>query len=229
MNREEMQAAIKGPAKKMGVKLEEGLTELILNDVKQEPGNLPLMEFALTQLWEKQSQGQLTHQVYKEIGGVAKALANHAEAVYEQLSEADKKRAERILIQLVRPGEGTEDIRCIATRDVVGGDNWDLMTRLASSRLVVTGRDEKKQAETVEVVHEALIWEWTRLRGWMNDNRKFRTWQELLRTRMRQWEDVGKDEGPLLRGVPLPEAEDWLGKRYEELSEAERKFIKESF
>ena len=225
MNREEMQAAIELPAEKMGVKLEEGLTERILDDVKQEPGNLPLLEFALTQLWEKQSRGQLTHQAYEEIGGVAKALAKHAEAVYEQLSEADKKRAERVLIQLVRPGEGTEDTRCIASRDAVSGDNWDLVTQLASSRLVVTGCEEDKGAETVEVVHEALIREWTRLRGWMEDNREFRTWQERLKGRMQEWEAIGRDEGTLLRGLPLAEAEDWLNKRNDELSPAERNFI----
>ncbi|MFB2768952.1 hypothetical protein ACE1AT_06600 [Pelatocladus sp. BLCC-F211] len=228
MNREEMETAIEQPAKKMGVTLEEGLTERILDDVKQEPGNLPLLEFALTQLWAKQNSGQLTHQAYEEIGGVDKALANHAEAVFEQLSEADQKRAERVLIQLVRPGETTEDTRCITTREAVNGDNWDLVTRLASSRLVVTGRDEEKQAETVEVVHEALIREWTRLRGWMNDNREFRTWQERLKGRMREWEATGKDEGALLRGLALAEAEDWRGKRQEELSDTEIRFIQES-
>ncbi len=227
MNREEMQAAIELPAEKMGVKLEEGLTERILDDVKQEPGNLPLLEFALTKLWEKQSPGQLTHEAYEEIGRVTKALANHAEAVYEQLSEADKKRAERVLIQLVRPGEGTEDTRCLATRDAVSDDNWDLVTQLASKRLVVTGRDEEKGAATVEVMHEALIREWTRLRGWMNDNREFRTWQERLKGRMREWE-ARKDEDALLRGLSLAEAEDWLDKCEAEISAAERDFIQES-
>ncbi|OUL34278.1 hypothetical protein BV372_14260 [Nostoc sp. T09] len=222
MNREEMKTAIEQPAQKMRVKLEEGLTKLILDDVKQEPGNLPLLEFALTQLWAKQNRGQLTHQAYEEIGGVAKALANHAEAVYEQLNEADKKRAERVFIQLVRPGEGTEDTRCIANREAISANNWDLVTRLASNRLVVTGRNEDRPAETVEVVHEALI------REWMNDHREFRTWQERLKGRMREWEATGKDEGALLRGLPLDEAENWLSKRKEELGNTETNFIQES-
>jgi hypothetical protein len=132
--------------------------------VKQEPGNLPLLEFALTQLWEKQSRGLLIHQAYSEIGGVAKALSNHAEAVYAKLSEQQQKQAQRIFLQLVRPGEGTKDTRRVATRAEVG--NWKLVTFLAGedARLVVTGRDEQKEEETVEVVHEALIQEWGRLR-----------------------------------------------------------------
>jgi WD40 repeat protein len=224
MNREEMRLAIERPAEKTGVKLEEGLTERILDDVKQEPGNLPLLEFALTQLWAKQSRGQLTHQAYSEIGEVAKALSNHAEAVYAKLSEEEQKQAQRIFLQLVRPGEGTEDTRRVATRAEVG--NWELVTFLAGAeaRLVVTGRDEQTK-ETVEVVHEALIREWERLREWMKSDRTFRTWQERLRVAMRQWEATGKDEAVLLRGVLLAEAEDWRNRRLDELSPEERVFI----
>jgi hypothetical protein len=228
MKAEEMQAAIELPAQKMGVKLEEGLRQRILDDVKQEPGNLPLLEFALTQLWEKQSRGQLTHQAYSEIGGVAKALSDHAEAVYDKLSEQEKKQVQRIFLQLVRPGEGTEDTRRVATRKEVGEECWDLIRRkdgLADVRLVVTGRNEATGEETVEVVHEALIREWGTLREWMESDRTFRTWQEQLRAAKRQWEATGNDDGALLRGVLLAEAEDWRQKRLEELSEQERVFV----
>jgi hypothetical protein len=223
MNREEMRLAIERPAEKTGVKLEEGLTERILDDVKQEPGNLPLLEFALTQLWAKQSRGQLTHQAYSEIGEVAKALSNHAEAVYGKLSEAEQKQAQRIFLQLVRPGEGTEDTRRVATRAEVG--NWELVTFLAGAeaRLVVTGRDEQTK-ETVEVVHEALIREWERLREWMKSDRTFRTWQERLRVAMRQWEATGKDKGALLRGASLLEAQRWWREHPNDL-QAEKTFI----
>jgi energy-coupling factor transporter ATP-binding protein EcfA2 len=83
MNGEELREAIERPAQLMEVELEEKLTERLLEDVKQEPGNLPLLEFALTELWKKQRQRRLTHQAYAEIGGVAKALANHAETVVD--------------------------------------------------------------------------------------------------------------------------------------------------
>jgi WD40 repeat protein len=225
MKAEEMQAAIELPAEKMGVKLEEGLTQRILDDVKQEPGNLPLLEFALTQLWEKQSRGLLTHQAYSEIGGVARALSNHAEAVYGKLSEEEQKQAQRIFIQLVRPGEGTEDTRRTATRAEVR--NWNLVTFLAGedARLVVTGCDEQTKEKTVEVMHEALIREWGRLREWIESDRTFLTWRGRLRMAMHQWQISGKQEGYLLQGAPLGEAEGWLEKRREELSSTEQEFI----
>lgn len=217
MDAEEMLWAIERPAEKMGVKLAEGLTQRILDDVKQEPGNLPLLEFALTQLWAKQSRGLLTHQAYSEIGGVAKALSNHAEAVYGKLSQEEQKQAQLIFVQLVRLGEGTENTRRVATRGEVG--NWNLVTRLADARLVVTGRDEQIGEDTVEVVHESLIREWQTLCQWVEDNRSFRTWQERLEGSRRQWDLLGKDDGALLRGVPLVEAELWQEVRPAKLSE----------
>nr|NDJ26297.1 hypothetical protein [Nostoc sp. B(2019)] len=225
MKRQELQDAIEKPALGL-VQLEEGLSDRILDAVEKQPGNLPLLEFALTQLWAKQHNHQLTHQAYDAIRGVEKALAVYAEEKYNEFSEADKERAKRVFIQLVRPGEGTEDTRRLATRAEVGEDNWDLVTHLANQRLVVTGRNETSGEEIVEVVHEALIREWQQLRQWMDEDRSFRTWQERLRFAWRQWESSGKDEGALLRGVPLAQAEDWQHKRLEELSLEEQVFIK---
>jgi WD40 repeat protein/energy-coupling factor transporter ATP-binding protein EcfA2 len=225
MNHEELQAAVEQPAAMLGVTIESGLTERILEAVSTQPGDLPLLEFALNQLWSKQRDAQLTHAAYEEIGGVEAALSRYAEEAYGRLNEEEKERARRIFIQLVRPGEGTEDTRRLATRTEVGEENWDLVTRLANARLVVSSRDEALGEETVEIVHEALIGGWERLNLWIELDRNFRTWQERLRASLRQWEASGKDEGALLRGVPLAEAEGWLVSRAVELSPAERVFI----
>ncbi|WP_017315129.1 nSTAND1 domain-containing NTPase [Mastigocladopsis repens] len=230
MSREELQAAIALPAQKLEVQLEDGLTQRILDDVGLEPGNLPLLEFALTRVWEKQQNRVLTHQAYDEIGGVKKALANHAEQIYRQLGEGEKKQAQRIFLQLVRPGEGTEDTRRLATRAEVGNQNWGLVSYLAGyqARLVVTGRDDNSGEDTVEVVHEALIREWITLREWMNANRQFRVWQERLKVAIREWQNNNHDSGALLRGVSLTVAEEWLQKRSDEMTQEERDFIQAS-
>ncbi|NEP03437.1 MAG: S-layer homology domain-containing protein [Okeania sp. SIO2G4] len=225
MKREELQQAIELPSQKSEVQLEAKLTEIILDDVGEEPGNLPLLEFALTRLWSKQENRVLTHHAYEEIGGVKKAIANHAEQIFQQLKETEKKQAERIFVQLVRPGEGTEDTRRVATRGEVGEDNWNLVSYLAGyqARLVVTGRNE--QENTVEVVHEALIREWGTLRDWINASREFRTWQERLRATMSYWQENNRDQGALLRGVALAQAQEQLTQRQEELSPDEVEFI----
>ncbi len=229
MNREELQRTIEQPAQKIEVQLEAQLTQRILDDVGNEPGNLPLLEFALARLWSLQQNRLLTHQAYDEIGGVKKALANHAEQIYQQLNEQKQQIAQRIFVQLIRPGEGTEDTRRIATRKEVGDENWGLVSYLAGykARLVVTGRDEKSGEDTVEVVHEALIREWQTLREWMNTNRQFRVWQEQLRAANRQWEATNQDEGSLLRGAALAEAEEKLKEHPEDLIH-EKEFIERS-
>ena len=230
MSQKELRMAIELPAQKSEVHLQEGLTKRILDDVGNEPGNLPLLEFALTRLWEKQQKRVLTHQAYEEVGGVKKAIANHAEQVYQRLTTIQQQKLQRVFVQLVRPGEGTEDTRRIATRAEVGEENWGLISYLAghTARLLVTGLDERSGEDTVEIVHEALIREWQQLSQWMNDDRSFRIWQEQLRIVKRQWEATGRDDGVLLRSVRLNEAENWQHKRGEELSQGEQEFIQAS-
>ena len=127
---------------------------------------------------------------------------------------------------MVRPGEGTDDTRRIATRAEIGEANWPLAQRLADRRLVVTGLDASTGHETAEIVHEALIKRWERMRGWMEADRAFRAWQEGLRAALRQWESNNRDEGALLHGVPLVQAESWLAAPATELSETEVMFIR---
>ncbi|MBD2778134.1 CHAT domain-containing protein [Iningainema tapete] len=224
MSTEELRNAIEKPAAQMQVGLEKELTNTLISAVEEQSGSLPLLEFALTQLWSKQQYGLLTNQAYAEIGGVEEALANHAEAVYTQLDEENRARTQRVFMQLVRLGEETEPTRRLATRDEVNSENWDLVTRLASNRLVVTNRNSSGE-ETVEIVHEALIRSWGRLEQWIQVDGEFRRWQEQLRTAMRQWENSDRDEGGLLRGKPLADAEYWQHQRLDELSAGERSFI----
>ena len=227
MNREELSQVIVKPAEKLGVTFEAGLRERILDDVEDEPGNLPLLEFALTELWKRRKGKQLTHAAYEEIGQVQGALARHADENYSKLSATEKEQVRRIFIQLVRPGEGTEDTRRLATKVELTDASWSLVKQLADARLVVTSRNAAKQ-ETVEVVHEALIRNWSELRQWMDTDRSFRTWQERLRAAMYQWEQTQRDEGGLLRGAALAEAEENLKQRREDISSGEQEFIEVS-
>ena len=230
MIREELSQAIERPSERLGVTFEAGLVERILDDVGEEPGNLPLLEFAMTMLWEQQQQQQqrmLSHSNYMAIARVNGALTRYADQVYASLDPVEQAAARRIFIQLVRPGEGTEDTRRTARRDELSESDWTLVQELADARLVVTDRDAVGN-ETVEVVHEALIRNWGQFRQWMEENRTFRAWQERLRASMRQWEATQLNEGALLRGVPLAEAEGWLNERGADLSQAGREFIQTS-
>jgi hypothetical protein len=81
MQRDELALAITNPAEKVSLSFEAGLVERILDDAGDEPGNLPLLEFVLKQLWEKRSRGQLLHEAYKEIGRLQGAVAKKADEI----------------------------------------------------------------------------------------------------------------------------------------------------
>ncbi|MEG3860106.1 nSTAND1 domain-containing NTPase [Microcoleus sp. herbarium12] len=241
MNRIELQDAIEKPAHSQGVQIEARLTDQMLNTVEGKPGNLPLVEFALTQLWEEQSEGKLTNEAYQKIGGVENALAKHAQEQYDALNKSEQRKVQQIFIQLVYPGQGTEDTRRLATRSEVGTDNWDVVAKLADARLVVTGsrtleatltadfqESNSASEETVEVIHETLITKWKVLKEWIDGDRTFRTWQERLRSSMRQWKNSKNDRGALLRGSLLEEAKEKLDTHLNYLSDDEKDYIERS-
>jgi len=224
MTREEMCRAIEQPAIVQGAAFEGGLVERILDDVGEQPGYLPLLEFALTLLWERADSGWLTHSSYESTGEVKGALAQYADLIYSRLDKDEKEKARRVFLQVVRPGEGTQDTRRVATRAEIGETSWPLAQHLADKRLVVSGRDVSV-ADSVEEIHEALIAGWGRLRDWIDVDRAFRTWQERLRGALQQWNASGRDEGALLRGAPLAEAEGWQAERGSDLTPAEQEYI----
>lgn len=223
MGRNELRCAIEEPARNRGVLFEPGLVDRLLDDVGEEPGNLPLLQFALSELWTRRQGWQITHDTYDTIGRVAGALASYADQVYQQLSADEQMVARRLFVQLVQPGDETGDTRRPALRLELGEPAWELARKLADLRLVVTGRNDG--GESVELVHEALIRNWLQLHEWMDEDRDFRRWQQRLRTFLHQWLASDCESDALLRGLLLSEAERWVEMRRAELSRFEREFI----
>lgn len=219
MNREELQRAIAEPAQKVGMLIEEGLTERILDAVEGEPGNLPLLEFALSLLWEKPRNGRLTHAAYKEIGGVESALALHAQQVYDKLNSSEQRVAKRIFLELTQLGVGTEDTRRqVLKLDLLQMDSEDLVEpviqQLAAAKLVVTSEVMEGLTRTavVDVVHEALIRHWPLLRRWVEENREGLIRKRAIEAAAKEWQNQGEPEdlAYLLQGAKLAEAENFL-------------------
>ena len=179
MNRQELTEVIEKPAHKLGVAFESGLVELILDDIEAKPGNLPLLEFALTELWNQGNSKELTHKIYNKIGQVQGSLARYAEEKYDNFSDEEKEKNRRIFIELVRPGQGTEYTKRIATKEELGDENWSLVKGLADYRLVLTSRNATGE-ETVELIHEILIKKWKKLKNWIEPDSKFLIWKEQL-------------------------------------------------
>ena len=224
MSRDELKEAVAGPAKKQEVYFEKGLIEHILDDVGDEPGNLPLLEFALTQLWGLQEGRWLTHAAYDAIGRVGGALVNHAEEVWNSLDAEEQTHARRVLVQLVQQGVDKETPRR-ARRDELAAPAWAILQKLADARLVVTGRDAEGR-EVAELAHAALIHRWERLHGWLQEDHPFRRWQARIRDRVKEWQGKGRDKGLLLNGAALAEAQDWLAQRPADIEDSVQEFIR---
>jgi WD40 repeat protein/DNA-binding SARP family transcriptional activator len=223
MRRDELRRAIEEPARNRGVTFEPGLVDRLLDDVGESPGNLPLLQFALSELWLQRSGWQITHDAYDAIGGVAGALARYADQVYQGLSPEEQTAARRLFVQLVQPGEETGDTRRPALRSELEDSAWALAQKLADLRLVVAGRSDGE--ESIELVHEALIRHWSLLREWMDEDRDFRRWQQRLRTFLQHWLASGRGPEDLLRGLSLTEAVRWSELRRADLSRIEQEFI----
>jgi WD40 repeat protein len=228
MRRDELALAIREPAERVGLTFEPGLVDRILDDVGDEPGNLPLLEFALTGLWVRRSEGRLTNGAYTEIGGVAGAIAQKAETEFTKLTPQQGVAAQRIftrLVRVARPEDGGRDTRRRAGLADLDRAGREVVNRLADreTRLLVTARNESGES-VVEVAHEALIQGWGRLQLWLKEDREFLLWREVLRAHLADHER----NAALLSGASLAEAERWLKERRQDLNVKEVSLIETS-
>ncbi|WP_433364992.1 trypsin-like peptidase domain-containing protein [Streptosporangium sp. CA-115845] len=224
LSEERLHHAIEGPLERTGVRFEPGLVRDILKDVGDQPGRMPLVQFALTMLWERRRGGLLTQATYDEIGGVHGALAGYAEKVWnERLAPDDHERARNLLLQLVRQAPGQPPTGALLRRSSTDEETWRLGRELADSRLLVIA-EGPPGVQTLRLTHESLIENWERLRTWVYRDGEFRTWHHELRQAAERWHDR-QDPAELLRGPRLAEALRWADHRGGDLSAADREFI----
>ncbi|MFJ3876971.1 trypsin-like peptidase domain-containing protein [Streptomyces sp. NPDC090077] len=203
---EALERAVTGPvAAEPGLWFEPGLPQRILADAGDAPGRMPLVQFALTRLWERRSRSMLTHAAYDELGGVAGALVGYADESLEALTGRQRQAARRLLVQLARP-EGDGFVRRPARIGELSPELASVARELAPGKLVVLNPAPDGSGEIVDLAHESLTRLWPGLRQWLTDTREFRAWQEQLRTDLRRWEAHDREAARLLRGTDLAEA-----------------------
>jgi WD40 repeat protein len=238
MTEEELREVIEKPVKLTEIELKPGLTDRILKDVKGVEGNLPLLEHALTILFEycKTKQTSMTLEAYEAIGRIEGALVKHAESEFEKLNYTEKTVLQKMFIlRLIQPGEGTQDTRRIATKDeilAIGGDpaiSTKILTELSRERLLICDDDSHRRQEIVAVPHEALIRRWDRLQGWLTlGNREDARHMGILRQRVSEWirSDYNKDF--LFQKARLEIMKEFLEEHDFDLTKNEREFISKS-
>jgi WD40 repeat protein/transcriptional regulator with XRE-family HTH domain len=238
LNADEVERAVAGPAQRVGLKLEKGLVSTIIREAGNQPGALPLLQHALSELFEKREGRTLMNKAYQEIGGVLGALGRSAEAIYSKLDEASQAAARQMFLRLVTLGEGTADTRRRVLRTELEGltsdSGWKIgdggrlsvvMEAFGRGRLLSFDRDPITRGATSEVAHEALLREWTRLSEWLNESRADVRLQRQLALAAHDWAAANQDISFLLTGTRLEQFEGWAAITTIALTQDERAFL----
>jgi len=241
----ELITAMKMQADRGGLRFEAGLSHAILNDVQGEPGAMPLLQYALQELWKRRRGRWLCDEEYQAIGRVQKAIAKTADDFYNSLSVAEQEQVQNIFLRLTRldasavPGEKRRDTRRrVELEDLVPtGDDLAVTRKLVQQlagggvRLVVTSRNEATGKEEVEVAHEALIRYWPTLQNWLNQNRNDLLLRETINQAAEEWqqhqEQPGQDTYLIHQGGRLEDAEVLLKHpKFVHLNQLEAEYVK---
>ncbi|GAB4522156.1 MAG: hypothetical protein OHK0046_34390 [Anaerolineae bacterium] len=238
-NRAELEEAIVRPAQRVRVTPEPNLVNQIINDVGNQPGMLPLLQYALRELFEKSDGQTLTLRDYRALGGVAGALARSAESLYASLTREQQQRSRELFLNLVTVNDQMEATRRRVLRTEL---RWDPDTEaviqlFGGARLLTFDNDPETRVPTVEVAHEALIRNWATLERWIEENRDELRVRRQLRLQARTWVESGLNpaflapEGPLAQYQMLlqtstmagtPEEEAFIKASADKLAEQER-------
>ena len=231
LSAEDLEAAITQPAERVGVTFEAGLVAQIIGDVHYQPGALPLLQFALTELFEQRKERSLTQVAYQSLGGAVGALATRAEDLYGEHDQAGHVVIRQMFMRLVVPGEEAVDTRRRVPRseliDIASDDDLmdDVIDTYAAYRLLTLDHDPKSRKPTVEVAHEAILHEWERLCDWLTESCHDIRQQRLLAAEAAQWLQANCDSSYLLRGARLEQFKGWAAETQLALTADERRFL----
>ncbi len=217
MDEEALREAISKPAELAGAPLDRAIVDLLIEQTEGREGALPLLQFALTRLWEGLRQGVAPADTLNQIGGVGGALAGEAQRVYDSLSPEEQAIARRVFLGLVQLGEDVRDTRRRAhLSELIASDSEasrvrGIIARFAANdaRFLTTSQNQQ-YGETIEVTHEALIRSWSQLGDWLNENREALRQKHKIEQAAEEWANQGKSKDYLLQGRPLRDAREFM-------------------
>jgi len=234
LSAQELERAISKPAERAGVSFEQGLVASIVSEVNYQSGALPLLQYALTELFEQRKGRMLTREAYDGIGGSVGALARRADEVYLNFDAAQQEAARQMYLRLVTLGEGVEDTRRRVARSellAIASDPEvmeEVIDTYTDYRLLSLNNDPGTRSPTVELAHEAILRAWERLRNWLNESRDDIKLQRQLAAMAAEWRDSKQDSSFLARGARLEQFEKWVADTKLALTAAERAYLESS-
>jgi WD40 repeat protein/DNA-binding SARP family transcriptional activator len=227
----ELERATVGPAAQVGVTIEPAVVAQVVADVVDQPGSLPLLQYALTELFDRRENATLTADDYRQLGGVSGALARRAEEELAGLDTDGQQAAHQLLLRLVTLGEGVEDTRRRVSRAELQSLLPDpdrmaaVIEAFGRARLLSFDHNPDTREPTVEVAHEALLREWGRLRGWIEAAREDLRTERRLAAATQDWADADRGPSFLAAGPRLEQFEALEARGAIALTPEERAFV----
>ena len=246
---EELARAIVLPTLAVGAQIEPALVEQLISDTKGEPGALPLLQFALKDLFDAQAPRKgdvvtLTRKDYLARGGLHQALERHAESVFAQFTETQKQLARQIFTHLIEVSCGAEDTRRTArfaellTSDTDKEQVATVVQTLAQARLITVDDPSRGQTDekaslplspratpTLTLAHEKLIEAWPWLRRLVNENREWIALQNTVNQDAQVWENQKRNPSYLYTGARLTIIQEELNSKQITLYSVAQAFI----
>ncbi|MBV59171.1 MAG: hypothetical protein CMO58_06170, partial [Verrucomicrobiales bacterium] len=184
LNRDQRKEAIIGPVKVAGGGITDRLLLRLLNDIGDDPDQLPILQHALMRTWdlfeEQSGKGDLDLEHYDATGGMTEALSRHADEVYnEQPDEEHKRIAQKLFKSLTEKVDANRGIRrpmaLVELHEICGGDESHLRNVVDSFRktgctfLMPAGEREITPKSIIDISHESLMRVWRSLRNWVDE------------------------------------------------------------
>jgi WD40 repeat protein/DNA-binding SARP family transcriptional activator/energy-coupling factor transporter ATP-binding protein EcfA2 len=213
LDQHEVRASIVEPAARVGVHLEPDLVAEMVHDVAAHPAALPLLQYALTDLFERSTGDSVTLGEFHAGGGILGALSRRAEDLYRVMDDAEREAVRQLFLRLVTIADGSQHVRRRVSRSELAELPIDqdslahVIDRLGDHRLLIFDREPESLDATVEIPHEALLREWPRLRGWIEESRGELVSHQRLAVSTAEWVAADRDDSYTVRGARLLEYE----------------------
>jgi WD40 repeat protein/DNA-binding SARP family transcriptional activator len=225
----EVALAITGPAERAGAEVEAALVAQVVGEIADRPGALPLLQYALTEMYDRDSG--LTLDGYRAVDGLTGALTGRAEQVLSDLAPPARSAARQLFLRLVAVGEGSGDVRRRLHRSDLVALTADAaameqaIAAFGAARLLTFDRDPETRAPTVEVAHEALLTQWKRLRTWISATRDELVVERRLAAATGEWLAAGRDPSFLAGGHRLDRFSELASTAAVAITTAERAYL----
>jgi WD40 repeat protein len=205
-----LEAALLGPLEAVGYGVDDAaLPQEMVAGLRGVRGSLPLLQFTAERLWRQRDRERrlLLREAYERIGGVAGALAQHADRQLARLSDESRELARLLLLRLVVDEHTRRPLPRSRLLDGLPASAEPVLQQLIEARLLVALRPQEEREVVIELAHESLLQRWDTLAAWLVASRDDLRFFREVEPAAQRWQQRDEPRDALWRGDQQLEAE----------------------